>query len=80
MFYRVRVGASGETVSKREAEEAIRHAEKGFEDFLETMPQPAVIHVDGRYVLVNRAFVELLGYSSSAELLGRCVVDVVWTC
>jgi PAS domain S-box-containing protein len=71
------MGAGAETVSKREAEEAIRHVENGFEDFLETMPQPAVMHSDGRFVLVNRAFVELLGYSSSKELLGRSVLDVV---
>jgi PAS domain S-box-containing protein len=43
----------------------------------EHMPDPIVLHRGGVFVLVNQAFLALLGYERNEELVGRSIVDVV---
>ncbi len=44
---------------------------------LERLPTPVVIHVEGRIVFANRAFVRMLGWSASEELIGRPLTESI---
>ncbi len=40
-------------------------------------PHPLCVEVDGRVLFVNRAFVDLYGYSRPVELVGRRIVELI---
>jgi two-component system cell cycle sensor histidine kinase/response regulator CckA len=67
---------SHDVTARHEAEEALRRSEQNFETFVRSMPVPAIIHRDARFLLVNDAYASTFGYRE-AELLGRCVFDFV---
>ena len=60
----------------RDVEDALRRSEQNFEAFVRAMPVPVLIHRDTRFVLVNRAFTDVFGYSE-AELVGTSILDLV---
>jgi PAS domain S-box-containing protein len=44
---------------------------------VEHMPDPIVLHREGVFVLVNPAFLALLGYDHNEDLVGRPILEVV---
>jgi PAS domain S-box-containing protein len=44
---------------------------------VEQMPDPIVLHRNGVFVLVNPAFLALLGYERADQIIGRPLLDVV---
>ncbi|MDB4944849.1 MAG: Sensory box histidine kinase/response regulator [Labilithrix sp.] len=62
---------------RQEAHEKLARSEARFRAVIETMPDGALVHRDGRIVYVTPAALRLLGHESDAELLGTQVVDVV---
>jgi len=53
------------------AEAASKENRENFRRMVELSPDCIGVHVDGTYVYVNQAFVQLLGAKSEAEIVGR---------
>ena len=66
------IGMDVDITAHREAEEALQSAEAKYTTFYQTLPDSAGITriADGRYIDVNPAFCELLGFTRE-EVLGR---------
>ena len=74
------IGMDVDITAHREAEEALQSAEAKYTTFYQTLPDPAGITriADGRYIDVNPAFCELLGFRRE-EVLGRTSSELqVW--
>ena len=74
------IGMDVDITAHREAEEALQSAEAKYTTFYQTLPDPAGITriADGRYIDVNPAFCELLGFTRE-EVLGRTSSELqVW--
>jgi PAS domain S-box-containing protein len=62
---------------EREAEAASLENRENFRRMVERSPDCIGVHVDGTYVYVNEAFVQLLGARSGAEIVGRSMFAFV---
>ncbi|MEO8382327.1 MAG: PAS domain S-box protein [Acidobacteriota bacterium] len=62
---------------EREAEEAALEDRENFRRMVERSPDCIGVHVDGAYVYVNRALVQLLGANNEFEILGRIALSFV---
>ncbi|WP_422846720.1 sensor domain-containing protein [Acidovorax sp. M14] len=74
------IGMDVDITAHREAEEALQSAEAKYTTFYQTLPDPAGITriADGRYIDVNPAFCELLGFRRE-EVLGRTSSELqIW--
>ncbi|KRB28690.1 EAL domain-containing protein [Acidovorax sp. Root70] len=74
------IGMDVDITAHREAEEALQSAEAKYTTFYQTLPDPAGITriVDGRYIDVNPAFCDLLGFTRD-EVLGRTSSELrIW--
>ena len=60
---------------RKRAEQALRESEERFRNVVESAPEGIVIETQGRFRYMNRAFLELLGAGSQAELLDTPVED-----
>ena len=68
----------GQYIERRRADEALRESEARFRELFETAPVGyQELDSEGRFVRVNRALCELLGYEAE-ELLGLHVWDLQW--
>jgi two-component system cell cycle sensor histidine kinase/response regulator CckA len=65
-----------DVTARRAAEEALKLSQRSFEEFVQSMPVPAIIHRDTFFTLTNRAFADVFGYAVD-ELLGTSIFDVV---
>jgi PAS domain S-box-containing protein len=70
-------GVMVDITREREAEEASRESRENFRRMVHLSPDCMGVHVDGAYVYVNQAFVELLGAQSEAEIIGRDLLAFV---
>jgi PAS domain S-box-containing protein len=61
---------------KAEEEEKLRH-EARFRQLIEIAPEPIGIIRDGRFVWVNRAYAEALGYDAPEQLVGVAIATLV---
>ncbi len=51
-------------IARRQTEERLRRSERRFQDLVDSSPvAAAVIESDGRYTYINRAFIDLFGYT-----------------
>ncbi|HWW61942.1 MAG TPA: PAS domain S-box protein, partial [Thermoanaerobaculia bacterium] len=64
-------GVMVDITREREAEAALTESRENFRRMVEWSPDCIGVHIDGTYVYVNQAFVQLLGASSEAEIVGR---------
>ncbi|KRA14081.1 EAL domain-containing protein [Acidovorax sp. Root568] len=74
------IGMDVDITAHRETEEALQSAEAKYTTFYQTLPDPAGITriTDGRYIDVNPAFCELLGFTRE-EVLGRTSSELhIW--
>ena len=64
---------AGIAIERRSAEDALRESEAKFRGLFESVME-GVYHTtrDGRLLVVNPAFVQMLGYSSAEELYASC--------
>jgi len=62
---------------EREAEEAAREQRENFRRMVELSPDCIGVHMDGKYVYVNQAFVQLLGAKSETEIVGRDIFKFI---
>jgi two-component system cell cycle sensor histidine kinase/response regulator CckA len=70
-------GVMVDITREREAEAAALENRENFRRMVELSPDCIGVHVDGTYVYVNQAFVQLLGAKSEAEIVGRTVFSFV---
>jgi PAS domain S-box-containing protein len=70
-------GTSQDVTETRRAEQALRETEQRFQTLVESVPDPVVVHVDGRYVYANPAALELIGAKSVDEIIGRDALTIV---
>ncbi|HEX6087716.1 MAG TPA: PAS domain S-box protein [Thermoanaerobaculia bacterium] len=70
-------GVMVDITREREAEAASRENRENFRRMVELSPDCIGVHVDGTFVYVNQAFVQLLGAQSEAELVGRGLLTFV---
>ena len=70
-------GVMVDITREREAEAASRENRENFRRMVELSPDCIGVYVDGRYVYVNQAFVQLLGAESEADIRGRSVLAFV---
>ncbi len=66
-------GVMVDITREREAEAASNENRENFRRMVELSPDCIGVHVDQRYAYVNRAFVQLLGATSEADIIGRSV-------
>ena len=71
------VGYWIDVTEQHQAEELLRRSEKNFRTVIERTPTATCVIREGRYVYVNPAAVELLGYDTMEELVGRRVLDFI---
>jgi two-component system, cell cycle sensor histidine kinase and response regulator CckA len=75
--FRFVVATGAETTRGRKAAREIAETESRFETLLEVLPDPVVIHQNGRAVFVNRAALELYGAESTAVAMARPLMNWV---
>lgn len=61
----------------RLAGQARMESEARYQQLLRLLPEGIVMHLDGKIMFVNRASVELIGASSTDELIGKNFLDFV---
>lgn len=67
----------GSAIARLKAEQALRDSEQRYRNLVENSTYGVVIHQDTEVLYVNRAAVDMLGYASPREILGRSVLDFV---
>jgi PAS domain S-box-containing protein len=70
-------GVMVDITREREAEDAWVESQENFQRMVELSPDCIGVHVDGRFVYVNQAFVRLLAASSESEVVGQTVMSFV---
>lgn len=70
-------GVMVDITREHEAEAAALETRENFRRMVEVSPDCIGVHVEGAYVYVNQAFVQLLGAKSSAEIIGRTALSFV---
>ena len=66
----------GEIKDRKKAERALAEERARFERLVELMPDGVILVQDGKILLANHSFIELLGYSDPQELIGTNVVQI----
>ncbi|MHC5079079.1 MAG: PAS domain S-box protein [Planctomycetota bacterium] len=62
---------------RREAEQARRESEERYRALVDGSPIPIFVHAEGRVVFANQATARVMGGTSSDDLLGKTVSDIV---
>jgi len=70
-------GVMVDITRERAAEAASKEIRENFRRMVELSPDCIGVHVDGAYVYVNQAWMQLLGAQSENEIIGRSIYDFV---
>ena len=70
-------GVMVDITRERLAEAASKENRENFRRMVELSPDCIGVHVDGTYVYVNQAFVQLLGAKSESEIIGRDALSFI---
>jgi two-component system, cell cycle sensor histidine kinase and response regulator CckA len=71
------IATGTETTRGRQVAMDIAETESRFETLLDVLPDPVIVHQNGRLVFANRAAVEMYGAGSPEELYGLSVIEFV---
>jgi len=71
------VGAIADITQARAAEQALRDSEARYQTLIDTVPDPVLVHVGGRYVYANPAALQLLGARSADQIVGSDALSIV---
>jgi PAS domain S-box-containing protein len=70
-------GVMVDITRERMAEAASKENRENFRRMVELSPDCIGVHVDGVYVYVNKAFLQLAGANSEADIVGKAVLSLV---
>ena len=70
-------GVVRDVTEEKIAEVALIESEDRYRRLVELSPEAIIVHVDGKFVYVNAAAVNLWGASRADELIGKRVLDLV---
>src|SRR6185312_4021399 len=71
------VGAVADISDARNAEQALRDSEARYQTLIDTVPDPVLVHVDGRYVYANPAALQLLRATNADQIVGSDALSIV---
>ncbi len=71
------VGSWLDISQRKKAELVLRESEERYRSLLNIAPIGIAIHQEGKFVLVNRYAVKMLGYEKAEELIGTPAMDIV---
>ena len=69
--------ALGVEENRRHKEDALRESEDRYRKLVEFSPDAIAVHIDGRFVYVNRAGINMMGARDMNDLLGKPILDIV---
>jgi two-component system, cell cycle sensor histidine kinase and response regulator CckA len=69
--------AIGVEENRRFKEDALRESEDRYRKLVEFSPDAIAVHIDGRFVFVNHAGINMIGAHSLNELIGKPILDIV---
>jgi diguanylate cyclase (GGDEF)-like protein/PAS domain S-box-containing protein len=64
-------------VERAKSSQSLRESEERYQRLVEHSPDAIIVHTEGQIVFLNGAGVRLLGANSSAELIGKPVINFV---
>lgn len=71
--------AIGNDITERkQAGEAFRESKKRYRTLIDSVPIGIGVHQDGKWVLVNKATLDLLGYDKEEELIGKPALEILY--
>ena len=70
-------GTKRDITSRKKVENALRESEERYEHLVELSPDAIIVHTDGEVTFCNTAAAQLVGASSTTELIGQSIFDYV---
>jgi PAS domain S-box-containing protein len=74
---RLYTAAQQELVERQRAVEALQESEERYRRLIELSPEMIAVQSEGRFVYVNAAGLHLLAAETTADLVGRSILDIV---
>ncbi len=71
------IGSWLDITERKQAEKTMKESEERYRNLIDIAPIAIAIHQEGKWVLVNKYTIEMLGYETEAELLGQPVLDIL---
>jgi len=62
---------------RQKTQKELEQSERRYRALIESAPVSIAVHQDGKWVMLNKATVEMLGYDSEDELIGKPVLEVL---
>jgi PAS domain S-box-containing protein len=66
-----------DVTERRHTEDALQRSELNFQKLIEGMPDGIFVHRDRRFLYVNNALCQALGYAHAKELLGKPIWSII---
>lgn len=67
-----------DVTERRKAESALQESEYRYGRLLEALPAGVYMEQEGRLIVANQRFADIFGYSGTASLIGRAIVDLIY--
>ncbi len=77
MFFIFNNRLKHEIAEKKESERSLRESELRYRQIVELSPDLIIIHREGKIIFMNRSGLEMLGFSSPDEVIGKRVTQFV---
>ncbi|MDQ3033753.1 MAG: PAS domain S-box protein [Myxococcota bacterium] len=69
------VGNFRDITARKASDEAMAESERRYRSLMESLPEPVLVHVEGKIAYANSAAARVAGVAAASDLIGRSVVD-----